>query len=53
MKKLFTVKGINESGRWTVERPDGLMCSGTWASKESAQADCDKWNAKKSSWDIA
>jgi hypothetical protein len=51
-KPLFKVKGINDKGRWLVERPDGLMCSGTWASMESAQESCDKWNSRKSSWEI-
>lgn len=48
-KGKFEVIGIdpNETytaNKWMVRRPDGLECSGRWISRESAQADCDRWN---------
>ena len=52
MKKTFKVTGQNNLGEWLVKRPDGLMCSGTWKSKESAQQSCDTWNTRKSSWAV-
>ena len=52
MQVMYKVFGQNEQGRWLVIRADGLMCSGTWTTKEDAQKDCDKWNNRKSSWDI-
>jgi hypothetical protein len=52
MKYKFEVNGTNDAGKWLVKRPDRLMCSGTWKTRKSAQESCDKWNSKKTSWDI-
>lgn len=43
--KYFSVAGKRKDGRWLVSRPGGVLCSGSWASRESAQRSCDDWNA--------
>lgn len=50
-KGTYEVFGANEKGEWMVRRPDGLMCSGTWKSKEDAKDSCNKWNRKHQPWD--
>jgi hypothetical protein len=49
---MFEVIGKNKEGRWIVRHPSGLECNGTWKSQEDAKECCDRWNDRKSSWDI-
>lgn len=42
----YTVSGQDHKGNWLVKRPDGLMCSGIWHSKQDAQTSCDTWNKR-------
>lgn len=45
---MFEVNGQDKDDRWLVKHPcTGDNCSGTWASKEDAQKDCDRWNERR------
>lgn len=42
----------NDQFYWCIRRPDGLICCGHWFSEEAAQLQADKWNNRKTSWDV-
>lgn len=49
-KTIFKLAGKNSEGEWTVMHPSGLLCGGTWETKNAAQTWCDNKNRQKGYW---
>jgi hypothetical protein len=54
MRNKFKVSHYDDhEGMWKITNPHGLICCGGWKTKEDAQKSCDKYNNRKSSWEIS